>query len=80
MLAWLCYWTLLTVVSCDLGENEALNTEINSHNFLPEWFLALVQNLFTYSLVIVPGALAIRWIKQTNYIEKISKLCLQPKM
>lgn len=72
MLAWLCYWTLLTVVSCDLGENEALNTEINSHNFLPEWFLALIQNLFTYSLVIVPGALAIRWIKQTNYIEKIN--------
>lgn len=44
----------------------------NSHKLLPEWLLSLVQNLFTYSLIIIPGGLAIRWIKQTNYIEKIS--------
>ena len=54
-----------TVCCLDLAPDE-------SHKFFPEWFLSLIQNLFTYSLVIVPGALAIRYIKQTNYIEKIS--------
>ena len=77
MLSWLCCGAVLTIVSCQLGEHhDSIDSQLESHKFLPDWFLSLVQNLFTYSLVIVPGALAIRWIKQTNYIEKISELTI----
>lgn len=64
---------MLTIVSCELQEHESLDAQLEANTMFPEWFLSLVQNLFTYGLVIVPGALAIRWIKQSNYIEKISK-------
>ena len=63
---------LLYLTESVYGELQSGET-FKAHTVFPEWFLSLVQNLFTYGLVIVPGALAIRWIKQTNYIEKISK-------
>lgn len=72
MLLWLCCLTLLPLVHSELGEGSTVDAQLESHNLFPDWFLSLVQNLFTYGLVIVPGALAIRWIKQTNYIEKIN--------
>lgn len=71
MLTWWCL-SLLTIVSCELQEHESLDAQLEANTMFPEWFLSLVQNLFTYGLVIVPGALAIRWIKQSNYIEKIN--------
>ena len=74
MVAWLYFLAALTIASCDLHEHDSVDAQLDSHKMFPEWFLSLIQNLFTYGLVIVPGALAIRWIKQTNYIEKISKL------
>ena len=61
-------------MTCELREHDNVDAQLEAHTMFPEWFLSLVQNLFTYGLVIVPGALAIRWIKQSNYIEKISEL------
>lgn len=66
-----CWLLCLLVLGAAAADVEPVDS-YNAHKFLPEWFLSLIQNLFTYGLVIVPGALAIRWIKKTNYIEKIN--------
>lgn len=66
-------WLYLLPLLCGLVKNElSVPEQLESHKLLPDWFLSLIQNLFTYGLVIVPGALAIKHIKKTNYIEKIS--------
>lgn len=63
-----CFSALYFITEGDVSPHETHD----SHQVVPEWFLSLLQNLFTYGLIIVPGALAIKWIKENNYIEKIN--------